>query len=124
MSIFLGNVRSYDFGFLPGRLSRAIYSLTADSVVTQFLPIFVPQTVPSLTSKRRVTGASPLSLAAFEIGISSLSSGWFGPSLFVLPGIWRQSFLFSVFSFKVSFELRRSLAQPEHLNSAPIKPRI
>lgn len=103
MSTFLELVRAYVFGFLPGRLSRAIYSLTAFAAVTQFLPIFVPQIVPSLTNKRRVTGASPLILAAFEIGISSLSSGWLELSPFVLPGIWRQSLLLFVPSMKFSF---------------------
>ena len=66
------NLKPYDFGtdlfsdgFGPVRLSRAKYSLTTCSVVTQFRPVLIPQISPRVTNRRRWLVESPLSLAAF-----------------------------------------------------------
>lgn len=63
-------------GFGPGFRSRAKYSLTASTVVTQFRPIRNPHISPSLTIRLKWSGDSPLISAALLREINSSRRGW------------------------------------------------
>jgi len=82
-AIIMLDIERYFFllPFGPGRRSRARYSRTASSVVTQLRPIFLAQNTPWEASRLRCSCDSPLSLAAALSEIKSSKSGedWSSP---------------------------------------------
>jgi hypothetical protein len=64
------------FGFGPGLIPRARYTITACSVVNQFLPSFLPQISPLVTNRRKWLGDNPLISVARLREINSSSCGW------------------------------------------------